>query len=108
MASGRSRRRKGGDGERAAAKLLARIWPSAKRGVGQTQAGNNCADVEGTPYWVECKWRKVTNIEGAMRQAQAETDGRPCLVVSKRTRQPILVTMDWATFEALAKGENDG
>lgn len=103
--SGSFSRNKGARFERAIANKLKTIFPKAVRGVGQTQAGSNGCDVEGTPFWIECKAQKKTNIEGAFSQAteakaKAE-DLRPILVVSKRDREPTKATMLLNDFIAL-------
>ena len=50
------------------------------------------ADVDGGPFWVECKHEKSCNLWKAMRQADAETaakgDPRPSLVVAKQDKKP--------------------
>ena len=100
--SGRFSRNKGARFERAIANKLKPIFPKAVRGVGQTQSGANGSDVEGTPYWIECKAQKKTNIEGAFAQAQeakdTAEDPRPILVVSKRDREPTKVTLLFDDF----------
>jgi len=104
---GKSQRDKGKRGEYIARDWLKHIWPSAKRGANQSRAGNEAADVEGTPFWVEVKIGARPNIMAAMRQAQEATDGRPCLVMSKRDREGMLVTMtveDWLWLARKAEG----
>lgn len=54
--------------------------------------------MDGTPYWIEAKRCKRTNIHGAMKQASEATDGRPPLAITKRDREPALVTMEYATW----------
>lgn len=98
---GKSQRDKGARGEREAAKLLARIWPNAKRGLQQARAANEAPDVTGTPYWVECKWQQRPSILAAFEQANKATDGRPVLVMTKQPRKPVLVTIEWEWFEEL-------
>lgn len=90
---GKRSRNKGAEFERAVAIALRGIWPNAKRGVGQSQTGNNGADVEGTPFWVECKTGKFFTLKGAIAQGEKETDGRPVIVVSRRPHMTPLVTM---------------
>ena len=82
--SGARSRNKGAKWERDAAALLAEVFPDAKRGIGQTRMGSDGADVEGTPYWVECKVGQRPNIYAAIEQSVAATDGRPWLVVSRK------------------------
>lgn len=58
------------------------------------------ADVEGTPFWVECKRQKKCSIKAAIRQAEAATDGRPILVVTKNDHEPIRVTFPVTMFSS--------
>ena len=105
--SGKASRDKGARGEREASTLLKRYYPNAKRGVGQTQAGNNSADVEGTPWWVEVKRQKTRpNCHKAWEQGAGETDGRRVLVMSKADRGVWLVTMSFSTFAQLVEEED--
>lgn len=96
--SGRKSRRKGSAGERAVANLLKPIWPDARRGD-QRRQKNDEADVEKTPLWIEVKTAKVTNVQGAMKQGRADAavvkDKRPVVAITKRDREPRLVTMDF-------------
>ena len=109
--SGRFSRNKGARFERAIANKLKPIFPKAVRGVGQTQSGANGSDVEGTPYWIECKAQKKTNIEGAFAQAQeakdTAEDPRPIRVVSKRDREPTKVTLLFDDFLELLDPSTD-
>ena len=100
--SGRRSRDKGAVFERRLATTFRAIWPDARRGIGQTRFAGEVPDVEGTPYWVEAKRQKRPNINAAVAQARKATDGRPILVVTKRDREPTLVTMDLCTFLRLS------
>ncbi len=78
------------------------VYPEAKRGF-QSRSGRDGCDVEGTPYWVECKHGKCVNVRAALRQALATTDGRPVLVVAKDDRTEPIVVMrlcDWLEHAA--------
>jgi hypothetical protein len=58
------------------------LFPEAKRGIGQTRAGGDVPDVDGTPFWVECKDRKShSSLKAYFKQCAAATDGRTPLVV---------------------------
>lgn len=95
---GKRSRDKGAAFERAIAITLRSVWDAAKRGIGQARAGGEVADVEGTPYWIECKHRRRVSVQGAFVQATEATDGRPPVVISRENRGPLLVTMglsDW-------------
>lgn len=96
-------RRKGATWERElAARWAASIYPAAQRGPRGSQRDGE-ADVEGTPWWVECKVGARPDVLGAMRQAEAATDGRTPLVVVKRDREAPLVAMRLEAFEALVR-----
>jgi len=94
---GKYQRDKGHNFERATAALLRDVWPEAKRGQ-QSRFGGDAPDVDGTPYWIECKVGKRPNIRAAMAQAQEATDGRTCIVVSHKDRERTMVTMGFETF----------
>ena len=94
---GKLSRTKGVSFERWTATELRQLWPEAKRGW-QAREGTEQCDVEGTPYWVECKRMKRVNVQAAVLQAAADTDGRPILVVHRDDHKPAMVTMhlcDW-------------
>lgn len=102
---GRSRR-KGARGELEVVGLLTRVYDAVKRGLTQTRGGDDAADVEGTPWWIECKIGKQPNIRAAMAQAIEATDGRPPVVFTRRDRETWLVTMrseDWIALAERAK-----
>ncbi len=100
--SGLRSRRKGAGFERAIANRWAEsIYPDAKRGLVQSRSAKEGPDVEGTPWWVECKAGKSPRLWAALAQAQAATDGRPCVVVAKRDRQQPVVLMTLTDFEVL-------
>lgn len=103
---GKMSRRKGASFERLVANRLKQIWGPAKRGIGQARSAGEVADVEGTPYWLELKHRKLVNIRAAMRQAVEQTDGRAPVVVSRSNGEDVLVTMrldDWLEVQSLAE-----
>ena len=91
-------RAKGAAFEREVAEAVRVRWPEAKRGLGQARSGREAADVEGTPYWVQCKHGARPNILAAYEQGCQDTDGRAVVVVTRRDRGPTLVTValtDW-------------
>lgn len=85
---------KGAAFERLVAAMLGTIWPGAKRGLGQARSGGEVPDVDGTPYWVECKHRHRVSVRAAYEQAREASDGRPVLLVHRETGGPALVTME--------------
>jgi hypothetical protein len=90
--SGRYSRNKGANFERLIANTLKPYWPGARRGIGQARSSKEVADVEGTPYWIECKRQKRCSIKAAIRQAEAATDGRPIWVITKNDKEPVMIT----------------
>lgn len=89
-------RRKGHNFERETAKELRPIFPEAKRFY-QNRSGQEGGDVEGTPFWVECKRHRTVNIEKAAKQAIADRkdESDPILVVTKSDHGPKLATVEW-------------
>ncbi|MHC4621473.1 MAG: hypothetical protein ACYTEQ_27340 [Planctomycetota bacterium] len=100
---GRGARRKGHDFERHVAQLFRRWFPDARRGL-QYQDGEHCPDVQGTPFYVECKrYAKYLPLcsqkiwTGAyQRMAQWRNNGgKDCepLVIYKLDRRLVRVCM---------------
>jgi hypothetical protein len=115
MSGGAAPRKKGHDFERWVANQLRRVFPDAKRGLGQTRDGSDVPDVQGTPYWWEAKVGQRPNIQKAVQQALdaslAGGDGRPVVVVSKKDRCAPLVTLHFEDFVKLLEnvyGARDG
>lgn len=98
-----SQRRKGAQWERTLAKRWrdSGLYPDAWRGAGQSRRGSDVPDVDGTPWWVECKVGARPNVLAALAQAEGATDGRPPLVVAKRDREAPVVCMRLDDFEVL-------
>jgi hypothetical protein len=92
-------RRKGASWERdVATTFRERGAASAKRGLGQARCARECADVEGLPWWVECKVGARLNVVAALRQAREASDGRVPIVVAKLDRCEPIVTLSLADF----------
>lgn len=102
---GASQRRKGNTWERVLAKRWrdSGLYPDAWRGAGQSRRGSDVPDVDGTPWWVECKVGARPNVLAGLAQAEAATDGRPALVVAKRDREAPVVCMGLEDFEGLLR-----
>ena len=93
--AGKRSRVKGKTWERAVCRMLRSIWSSVYRGHqdsrGGAKAGEGC-DVEGTPYYVECRhereynWRKHLREALAMRSKRG--DARPVVLVAKDDKRP--------------------
>lgn len=104
-----SQRRKGASWERDLAnRWREKLYPDARRGIGQARSGGEVCDVESTPWWCELKVGQRPDILGAMRQAVKATDGRPPLVVVKRDREEPLVCMRLEDFEKLILAQREG
>lgn len=101
---GKASRTKGHNFERAVASVLRAIFPDAKRGY-QTRGGTaEAPDVDGTPWWVECKKMKVyPNILHALEQASAAKPDRPPLAVTAKDRTEPIASMYFRDFLVLAE-----
>ena len=100
--SGRRSRAKGARGDLEVRDLVRSVWPAAERGIEQCRSGTACADVEGTPYWIEVSRAERKTAEAKMRQAVSATDGRPPVVFRRKNRGEWLVTMRVDDFLGLA------
>lgn len=99
-------RRKGHSFERqVAAHLRDCGFDEAKRGLSQSR-GEGC-DVDGTPYWIECKRGKKVDIRAAILQARlgAANDKlhRPWVVVGKDDGDQPFVVMSFEHFLHMAQ-----
>jgi PHD/YefM family antitoxin component YafN of YafNO toxin-antitoxin module len=90
---GKLSREKGKAFERAVAKVLRPLFGSRIRRGFQTRSGRDESDVEGTPWWIECKHERCVNVRKAMAQAQLATDGRPVVVIAKDNNAPPFICM---------------
>ena len=59
----------------------------------QSRAGGDAPDVDGTPYWVECKKGRRTRIKAALEQGTEATDGRPVLAVCRDDREEPIAAL---------------
>jgi hypothetical protein len=101
---GRSQRSKGQRGEREAASAWRVVYPDARRGS-QSRSGRDSADVEGTPWWLEVKTLARIAAIRHLEQAEAATDGRPCVVRLRedRDRQAVVLLREELFLEILAR-----
>lgn len=101
-------RRKGAVFERQMANVFAILFPDAKRGIGQSRWGGEVPDVDGTPFWPECKRGNSTTAAAALKQAteaKAKSTGRgPALAVVRRDRERIIASMYLEDFLILLAG----
>jgi hypothetical protein len=74
---------------------LRKVYPAARRGIGQARDAGEVSDVDGVPFWVEAKHRKRPNIRAAFAQAVAARGKRtlPVLVITRADRDDDLATM---------------
>ena len=105
---GKSSRTKGHSFERAVARVLRVNFPDARRGKQST--GGREADVEGTPFRIECKRQKTVtmgDVRRALQQAQGDAynweDDRPIIAITKGDRQEPLVTMTMHTAQRIVE-----
>ena len=105
-------RRKGASFEREIVNELKPIFPRARRGLGQARDGGEIPDVNGTPFWIECKRGKSCSPQAAMAQARFATaqceikygkPRKPPIAVLRRDGDTALVVMDLETFKKLAE-----
>jgi len=102
--SGKSSRTKGHDFERLISNTLKALWPGAKRGLQTQSSPLKPPDVDGTPFYIECKKGKRTNIKAALAQATLNTDGRPPVAITRDDRKDILVTLKLKDFIDIVTG----
>lgn len=92
---GRSQREKGKRGERLAAKAVSQaVRIQARRGV-QFKGGADSADLEvelDGVHW-EVKFVERESIRLWMKQAQGDSGGKIPVVLSKKSREPWLITL---------------
>lgn len=82
-------RRKGKTGEREFSRVFKALYPEAGRGI-QSRDGGEVPDIDGTPFWVECKRLKSIGALRFMDQAQRDSDGRvPVVVMREDHGKPV-------------------
>lgn len=108
--TGKMSRNKGAAFEREIVNRLKPIFPNVSRNLEQTRDGGH--DIAMPGMLLECKVGKQPNIRAAMKQCKvATTDAMAkqgetkhhlhAVVVSKKDREEILVTLPWEAFEEL-------
>ena len=103
---GRASRDKGKRFERQIAALLRDRGLDAHRGV-QYHGGPDSPDVTGLPgYHIECKAVERLNVHEAFQQSVRDAgEGEVPLVVHKKSREDILVTLRFSDFLDLLEGK---
>ena len=96
-------RRKGASWERDLARRFRAAMPGSNaRRESQSRAGDECADVVGPDFSIECKAHKKTNVRAALRQAIAcAPAGEWAVAVCKDDRMEPFVAMRLADFLGL-------
>jgi len=84
------------------ARELRDIWFMARRNFQERGAIKDGADVEETPYWLECKYGKRPNLLAAIRQSVAETDGRPILIAYRQEGNAAYIIQPFRHWKKLA------
>lgn len=100
-------RNKGKAFELLVARSLRVLYPNAKRGNAQyrnnSQYEDKKADVEETPWWVECSHGTSITPSNKMLQAIKSTDGRVPVIVTRYDHCPIIASMRLDDFVALLR-----
>lgn len=102
---GKRSRDKGANWERKVAKILANIWPEARRNLSQSRsARREGGDILGTPFHIECKAEKRVDVNAAWRQAKRDADASlplgSIILICKSDNLPpfvVLQTVDRST-----------
>ena len=100
-------REKGLEFQRVIAQRLRVYFGDQVRSGSQYRKGTDACDVEGTPWWIECKRGKSPQLRGALKQAEEATDGRPILAITHEDQEKPgqgakeWVAMSWETFRSL-------
>jgi hypothetical protein len=95
---GKHSKGKGRRGEQRVATLYRSIYGDKIRRGNQGRRGDDEADVEGTPFFLEVKTGKVVSVLAALRQAEEAKDSRPVVCHVKIDRTDAYVAMpesDW-------------
>lgn len=100
-------RQKGSAYEREVAGKLSAVYPTARRGDNSKQQ----PDVEGTPFWLECKRRGAQDfcapyrwMDQAVEGKQRAGDQRPPALLVRLDHQPTMVVMRLEDWMSLAAG----
>lgn len=104
MVSGAGARKKGHDFERAVARLLQKIDPTARRNVEECQQAS--VDIKTVlPYGIQCKrlGRWTLSPNAVLKQAANGSDKTPVAIIQTNHNEPVVVMYleDW--FQLLLK-----
>lgn len=102
---GKASRVKGRKFEQKIAIDMRGIFDNAYRGAAQCRDGAYAPDVDGTPFWIECKKGKKTYPKKALEQARDAVKKNNSayipIAVTADDRAPIITTMYWDDFVSL-------
>lgn len=102
---GAQSRRKGAEFERELVQLFREALPEVpvKRGL-QSRSGQEVADVEVPPFWIEAKRGKKPNVRGALAQAVEDAPvGRIPVAVIRDDRSEAFAVLSLEHFLKLAR-----
>jgi len=92
-------RNKGKRWEREVARLMREIFGNSVHRGWQARSPEDACDVDGTPFWIECKVGRKTNIKAALSQSlNTAKKGRCPVAICKDDMQEPTATMflyDW-------------
>lgn len=102
---GRMQRVKGAKYERWVSKVFKPLFPSSKRGIGQTRSASEVPDVDIPGWWPECKHHIRPNILAALAQAieASAKSGRTPIAICRSNRGMDTVTMLLPDFMSLMR-----
>lgn len=104
-ALGKLSRRKGRSHEQEVARLLRKVYGEGVKRGWQARRGEDASDIEGTPWWVECKRHRRVNVQAAFAQAEEARkragDGRPSLLAVRDDGEPLLAVLGFEHLQAL-------
>lgn len=101
---GRANKKKGKVFERAVVNDLKPTFPEAKRTIQSRQGSVEGCDVEGTPYFIECKWGQSPSVWAALKQAdekRPELDTRPSVAIVHRIHDRTIAVMSYEDWKEL-------
>ena len=105
-------RDKGKRFERQIAKDMRCLYGDGVKRGWQARQGQDAPDVDGTPWWIECKHHAKVNWRQAFYQASEARimaeDERPQVAICKDTHGLTVAIMLYDDFATLLRGEKNG
>ncbi|MFA7156007.1 MAG: hypothetical protein WC112_09825 [Proteiniphilum sp.] len=96
--SGRASRTKGANGEREVVNILREAGYDAHRTPHSGALVWMKGDLTGTPWFVEVKRQESLRIPEWSAKAEEQAEGKPALVIFRRSREPWRVCLSLETF----------